>query len=125
MEAIVIGGKNISRELIRQLSTQLGETSISLVNALEVLVTQPVKDVFDSFPLNNFIPDPVEYLRNYSGDESSWIPRHGYFCAHLHTQSCVVHAAMAKIRKGYQDWHIVRFYRKCFMQLKVFVNFRF
>ncbi len=146
MEVILVGNIGVDRELIKQLAIQLSETSINVVNALEVLVVgskyeiigtekekvdigvvdfEKVDKLFDSFPIHP-IPVPKEFLEIGPEDESSWIPRHGYFCEHWYDYPCIIYAALMRIIiLLLTEYGIVRFHRKCFMQLKVFVNFRF
>lgn len=65
----------------------------------------------------------------YQGDDcwchdselDSYFPKHGVFCAFLWINPSIIHDQLKVLSGHFKTF----FHRKCFMQLKCFVNFRF
>lgn len=147
MAVIVIGTRNVESELIRQISDSIGTGSGEVIDALRGICLRPEKS-FNStqyaikflndrseledalnklelnLSLNLALRRPVkidfpDFLALNMGH--SYHPNHGEPCDHLWVDPSDIHDQLC-ILAGY---FMVLFHRKCFMQLKCFVNLRF
>ena len=126
-DVIVIGGAEIESDLIRKISLALGTSSGEVIRVLKHICVspEPLEDVGvvhlppGHYDVSYRLPDPIYFPCFLDG--YSYHPNHGEPCDYLWVDPSIIHD-MLIVLAGY---FMVLFHRKCFMQLKRFVNLRF
>lgn len=130
MTVIVIGTVKVASELIDQIAESLGTSGGEVIRVLKYLCPDETP-LFESFNSSELILPfilPIEPFKIpridfdiMVNDGYSYHPNHGESCDYLWVDPSTIHDQLKTIL-GYD---IVRFHRKCSMQLKCFVNLRF
>ena len=143
MDVIVIGTHKVESELIRQIADSIGTGSCEVVSALRSICPTPepfnriqyaikflndrseLEDALNKLELNLALcnrPVKIEFPNFLTLNMGySYHPNHGESCDHLWVNPSDIHDQLC-VLAGY---FMVLFHRKCFMQLKCFVNLRF
>lgn len=128
MAVIVIGSAEIESDIIKKIANNLGTSSGEVIRALERLLPSSKPHIVDNdviflppgcYDIAFKMPEPIKFPC-YTGGYS-YHPNHGESCDHLWINPSVIHDQLS-ILSGYVRTF---FHRKCFMQLKCFVNLRF
>ena len=133
MTRVLIAGNWIDFDLIEQIAKALKRETGAVIDTLKSISNDEEKETktYSSSKSEMYVPiimprevyiEPLKFPKSFwDGDETSYNPRWGCFCKFLWTNPSVIHD-MLTVLVGHV---MIFFHRKCFMQLKCFVNIRF